>query len=53
MNSGSVRISPPETYYAITNARLLFMDIDLGINGLQDFWEKMKIGGWAVQKRAS
>ena len=40
-------ISPPETYTGLINARLQFMDIDVGINGFREFWVKMEIGVWA------
>ena len=39
-------ISVPETYNALINARLLFMEIDFGIYGFRHFSGKMTIGVW-------
>ena len=37
---------PSETYKAIIDARLPFTEIHFGINGLRDFWEKVKKIVW-------
>ena len=40
------RISPPETYSALIDARLLFMDIDWGLYGFWDYGEN--VGGCSL-----
>ena len=45
------RTSPPETYSALINARLPFMEIDFGIHGFRDSWYNMEISAGHLERR--
>ena len=41
---GARNISPPNTYNALIDARLLFMEIDFGMNGIRFFFVRKADG---------